>query len=144
MRIQLVTALLLCSANAGSPAAQMYVPELVVVLRGSLPTASDDPAWSTARILVKRMIPQAPVEPRQLQPTTTEVRVQAVSDGVRVAWADAPPDDRQKPVRLADTGSVQCSSRAAGRRRDWTPARSRAALRAHATRSERSRPPHCG
>jgi hypothetical protein len=62
------------------------------------------------------LIPQDMVEPRQLEPTTPEVRVRSATDGKRIAflleWADATADDMTKPAQFSDACAVQLPSAA--------------------------------
>jgi DMSO reductase family type II enzyme heme b subunit len=90
-------------------------PEVVVVPRASLPSAAADPAWRQAPVHIAPLLLQDMVEPRQLQPTTREVRVRAISDGSRVVfridWVDPTRDDRPGPARFSDAVAVQVPSR---------------------------------
>ena len=85
--------------------------EVVAVTRSSLPSGPTDPAWNELPVHVAPLLLQDMVEPRQLAPTTREVRVRAASDGVKVAfrleWTDATRDDRPGPARFADACAVQ-------------------------------------
>jgi DMSO reductase family type II enzyme heme b subunit len=90
-------------------------PEVVVVPRASLPPAAADPAWQQAPVHIAPLLLQDMVEPRQLQATTREVQVRAISDGSRVAfridWVDPTRDDRPGPARFSDAVAVQLPSR---------------------------------
>lgn len=87
------------------------VAEVVAVTQLALPSTPTDPAWNGVPVHLAPLLPQDLVEPRQLAPTTREVRVQAVSDGTKVAfrlqWADGTRDDRPGPARFSDACAVQ-------------------------------------
>jgi DMSO reductase family type II enzyme heme b subunit len=103
------------AASGCGQATPAPTPEVVVASRASLPSAAADPAWQQAPVHIAPLLLQDMVEPRQLQATTREVRVRAVSDGSRVAfrieWADATRDDRPGPARFSDAVAVQVPSR---------------------------------
>jgi len=77
----------------------------------SLPSDPTDAAWNSAPEFVAPLLPQDLVEPRQLQPTTADVRVRAVTDGKRVAfrlqWTDPSQDDSPRPAEFSDACAVQ-------------------------------------
>lgn len=85
--------------------------EVVAMTRSSLPSGPTDPVWNEFPVHVAPLLLQDLVEPRQLAPTTREVRVRAASDGVKVAfrleWTDATRDDRPGPARFSDACAVQ-------------------------------------
>jgi hypothetical protein len=85
--------------------------EVVAMSRSSLPSGPTDPVWNELPVHVAPLLLQDIVEPRQLAPTTREVRVRAVSDGLKVAfrleWSDATRDDRPGPARFSDACAVQ-------------------------------------
>jgi DMSO reductase family type II enzyme heme b subunit len=81
------------------------------MVRSTLPSGPTDPVWSELPVHVAPLLLQDMVEPRQLAPTTREVRVRAASDGSRIAfrleWTDATHDDRPGPARFSDACAVQ-------------------------------------
>jgi DMSO reductase family type II enzyme heme b subunit len=85
--------------------------QLSVARAATLPATSYDAAWQKVAATRVPLIPQDMVEPRQLQATTPEVLVRAVSDGNGVAflleWTDATPDDMAKPAQFTDACAVQ-------------------------------------
>lgn len=87
------------------------VPEVVVVSRPALPADPTDDVWQEAPVHAAALLPQDMVEPRLLQPSTSTVRVQGVTDGrqvaFRLAWADATDDDVALPARFSDACAVQ-------------------------------------
>ncbi len=87
------------------------VAEVVVVPQAALPSSPADPAWNAMPVHVAPLLLQDMVEPRQLAPTTREVRVRAMSDGTKVAfrleWADGTRDDRPGPALFSDACALQ-------------------------------------
>jgi DMSO reductase family type II enzyme heme b subunit len=83
----------------------------------TLPAAPTDAAWSAIAATRVPLIPQDMVEPRQLQATTPEVSVRALSDGTHIAflleWADVTLDDMAKPAQFTDACAVQLPGAAA-------------------------------
>jgi hypothetical protein len=77
----------------------------------SVPTDPTDAAWNAAPELIAKLLPQDLVEPRQLQPTTADVRVRAITDGKQVAfrleWTDESKDDTPGPALFPDGCAVQ-------------------------------------
>lgn len=97
--------------KAGPPAAT----EVVAVTRGTLPADPADAAWRDAPRFTAPLILQDIVEPRLMTPSTSEVRVQAVSDGARLAfrleWNDATLDSLPGAARFTDACAVQLPAR---------------------------------
>lgn len=87
------------------------VPEVVVVHRDAVPADPADPSWGKVPVHRAALVLQDLVEPRLLVPSTPEVRVQAVTDGTRVAfrleWDDAAGDDAPGPAKMVDACAVQ-------------------------------------
>ena len=85
--------------------------EVVVVPRDTVPNDPADVAWNAAPVHPAALILQDLVDPRLLEPSTTKVRVQAITDGSRVAfrlsWADPTKDDLPGPARFPDACAVQ-------------------------------------
>lgn len=83
--------------------------ELVPV--AALPADPEDGVWNMADEFIADLLPQDLVEPRKLHPTTTAVRVRAVTDGKDVAfrleWSDPSDDDTSDPARFSDACAVQ-------------------------------------
>jgi hypothetical protein len=88
--------------------------EVVIGSAASVPADPADPAWRSAPEYVAKLLLQDMVEPRQLLPTTTEVRVRAMSDGRTVAfrlqWPDTTHDDRAVDNQFADAAAIQLPS----------------------------------
>jgi hypothetical protein len=91
------------------------VAEVVVAPRGAVPADPGDAAWRDAPVHVAPLILQDMVEPRLMQASTPQVRVQAVTDGARVAfrleWADATLDDLPRIGAFSDACAVQLPAR---------------------------------
>ncbi|MCK6446175.1 MAG: ethylbenzene dehydrogenase-related protein [Planctomycetes bacterium] len=89
------------------------VPVEVVVQpnTGALPDDPSDARWQSALEYPAALIPQDMVEPRQMQISTREVKVRALSDGSRIAfrleWSDATEDDLPMPATFSDACAVQ-------------------------------------
>jgi DMSO reductase family type II enzyme heme b subunit len=85
--------------------------EVIAVHAAQLPTGPADAAWDTAPEYVAKLIPQDLVEPRLAQPSTQEVRVQAMSNGVEIAfrlrWVNHEASDAETPGQFVDACAVQ-------------------------------------
>ncbi len=94
---------------AGPPA------EITAVYRPAVPDGPEDSAWQTAPAFPATLILQDMVEPRLLEKSTPEVRVQAIADGKRIAfrleWADETRDDLPGVGRFSDGCAVQLPAR---------------------------------
>src|SRR5690242_1013807 len=73
--------LVLVALLAGCKKTPMPTNEVVAFRVSSLPTSPMDEAWAQVPEHVAKLVPQDLVEPRQMRPTTTEVRVQTVTNG---------------------------------------------------------------
>lgn len=89
----------------------VLTPDLQVVKTGKIALDADDSAWRDAPVHVSKLILQDLVEPRLLETSTQEVRVQAITDGseiaFRVEWLDATSNDAAKPHHFVDGCAVQ-------------------------------------
>ncbi len=85
--------------------------EVAVMRAAAVPVDPGDAAWRKAPLHVAPLILQDMVEPRLLAPSTKEVRVQAITDGSRIAfrleWADLSRDDLPGAARFGDACAVQ-------------------------------------
>jgi hypothetical protein len=85
--------------------------EVVALERAALASTPDDAAWRDAPSFTAPLIVQDIVEPRLLEASTPEVRVQAMTDGQRVAfrlsWSDSTRNDVPGVARFADACAVQ-------------------------------------
>ena len=108
--------LLLAVMVVGTPACRKAAPpqspaEVQVVRGASVPESPDDGAWSEAPVHVEPLLLQDLVEPRLMTPSTVQVRIQAISDGTRVAfrleWDDKEKDDLPGAARFSDACAVQ-------------------------------------
>jgi DMSO reductase family type II enzyme heme b subunit len=100
------------TALSCAPAPPPQSPSEVQVIRqASIPASPDDAAWNSAPVHVEPLILQELVEPRLLTPSTAQVRVQAVTDGSRIAfrveWDDSGKDDLPGAARFSDACAVQ-------------------------------------
>jgi DMSO reductase family type II enzyme heme b subunit len=84
---------------------------VVVKSATSLPADPTDATWNSAPQYVAKLILQDLVEPRLLTPSTSEVRVRALSDGnslaLRLEWDDASPNDMPTPGKFPDACAIQ-------------------------------------
>ncbi len=91
------------------------VPDVVVATIASLPTEPSDEVWNQASEYVAELIPQDQVEPRQMEPSTVELRIRAFTDGAKVAfrlqWTDQTQDDLATPATFSDACAVQLPAR---------------------------------
>jgi len=101
--------LLLAMTACSSPPAR--TAEVVAVPVSQLPAGPGEGAWNQAPEHLAKMIPQDLVEPRLMNPSTTEVRVRAVTDGTavvfRLEWADENKSDTPGPGKMVDACAVQ-------------------------------------
>jgi DMSO reductase family type II enzyme heme b subunit len=76
-----------------------------------LPATPDDAAWNAAPVHTAPLLLQDMVEPRLLAASTPSVRVQAITDGERVAfrlaWTDSTRDDAPATSQFVDACAVQ-------------------------------------
>jgi DMSO reductase family type II enzyme heme b subunit len=93
---------------AAPPAPQQDVS---IIPATALPEKPGDQAWNQAPEFVAKMLLQDMVEPRQLAPTTAEVRVRALGLGndaaFRIEWNDATRDEVAKMSEFCDACAVQ-------------------------------------
>jgi DMSO reductase family type II enzyme heme b subunit len=85
--------------------------EVTAVHRETLPVDPGDATWAAAPVYTAKLLLQDVVEPRLLETSTPEVRVQAASDGERLAlrleWDDETLDDLPGAARFDDACAVQ-------------------------------------
>jgi hypothetical protein len=85
-------------------------PDVQVVAAQKISFDADDSVWDDAPTHASKLILQDLVEPRLMEPSTQEVRVQAVTDGkeiaFRIEWLDESQNDKAAPrgirARAAD------------------------------------------
>lgn len=101
-------ALALVSGCSRRPAA---VNEVVAMASPSLPLDPQDRQWVAAPEFTGGLLLQDLVEPRLMTPSTTLVKVRALTDGVRIAfrleWSDPSSNDAPGPGRSVDACAVQ-------------------------------------
>jgi DMSO reductase family type II enzyme heme b subunit len=85
--------------------------DVTAVHRDALPTDPGDTAWAAAPVYTAELLLQDVVEPRLLEAGTPAVRVQAVSDGkrlaLRLAWDDETHNDLPGAARFDDACAIQ-------------------------------------
>jgi hypothetical protein len=101
----------LFAAGCAAPAPPASPAEVAAVRAATLPAGPEDPVWRNAPQHVAPLLLQDMVEPRLMAPSTPEVRVQAVTDGTRVAfrlsWPDATANDLPRAESFGDACAVQ-------------------------------------
>jgi DMSO reductase family type II enzyme heme b subunit len=104
----LAAILALAACGASEPP---MTAEVVAARVGTQPTDPGDAAWQQMPVHVAPLLLQDMVEPRLMEPSTPEVRVQAATDGREIAfrleWADPSADDMALPGRFPDGAAVQ-------------------------------------
>ncbi len=87
------------------------VTSVVVAAAAAAPADPDDPAWAAAPEYVAGLLPQDLVEPRQLSPSTREVRIKAIRSeselSFRLAWDDPTQNNLADPDSFCDACAVQ-------------------------------------
>jgi DMSO reductase family type II enzyme heme b subunit len=85
--------------------------EVVALGVAQLPSDPGDAAWNNAPEHLAKLVPQDLVEPRQLKPTTAEMKVRALAAGsdiaFRLEWSDANLSDAPGPAKMVDAAAVQ-------------------------------------
>lgn len=85
--------------------------EVVARRSATLPANAADAAWKKAPVHTAALVLQDMVEPRLLQVSTPSVRVQAITDGERVAfrlaWTDSTRNDTPATSQFVDACAVQ-------------------------------------
>ncbi len=106
----LPAAFLLALAGCAGPG-QAPSTEVRAVWRDRLPTAVDDPGWRGAPYYPAQLLPQDLVDPRLMDPSTPRARIEAATDGERIAfrisWPDSTRDDVPGAARFSDACAVQ-------------------------------------
>ena len=104
----LVVAVACAAACRPAPAP---VPEVIAVHAAALPETPSDPAWAAAPEHIAPLLLQDLVEPRLMQPSTTQVRVRALTSGSQIAfrleWVDPEVNDLPGAGRFPDGCAVQ-------------------------------------
>jgi DMSO reductase family type II enzyme heme b subunit len=112
IRYACAAVLLVISTTAGCrQQAPPITPNVIAVQAAPVPTDAADAAWQTAPEFIAPLILQDLVEPRLMTPSTSEVRVRAITDGqelaVQLTWADTAGNDLPSPGRFCDACAIQ-------------------------------------
>ncbi len=106
--ILLALGLLVCGSGCARKPA---VVNEVVAVPAATPEDPQDRAWNSAPEHVATLLLQDLVEPRLMTPSTTQLRVRALTDGATIAfrlqWTDATEDAQAEPGRHVDACAVQ-------------------------------------
>lgn len=99
-----------CEKPAAPPAA-----EVIALPVSAIPLDPTDATWQGAPEYVAALLPQDLVEPREMTPTTPEVRVRALTTGAEIAfrleWPDGQQNDLPGAARFNDACAVQVPSK---------------------------------
>lgn len=111
----LISALLLLFVAAGCKKTEAPATEVIAVSVAQLPSGPADAAWDAAPEYVAKLIPQDLIEPRLAQPSTPEVRVQALTNGTEIAfrlrWVATEQHDTAGPGAFVDACAIQVPTR---------------------------------
>jgi DMSO reductase family type II enzyme heme b subunit len=103
-----LAAMLVVGCRPTPPAA---VNEVVAIAGDTIPMNPADSSWQRVPEYLARLIPQDQVEPRLLAPSTSEVRVRALTSGgdiaVRLEWVDSVVNDTPGPGAFLDGCAIQ-------------------------------------
>ncbi|MBI2998502.1 MAG: hypothetical protein HYY46_08640 [Deltaproteobacteria bacterium] len=111
--IVVVAAILIYAVFAGCEKKQPPISdsEVKAVFEKTLPSTVEDRTWQRVPLHPAKLLLQDMVEPRLMQGSTSFVRVQAVTDGQKIAfrltWNDSTLDDVPGPGRFGDACAVQ-------------------------------------
>ena len=88
--------------------------EVQAGFRESLPLKADDQLWQDVPVYTAQLLLQDIVDPRLMKPSTTQVKVQSVTNGREVAflmrWDDTTVNDSPAPASFPDACAVQLPS----------------------------------
>lgn len=91
--------------------AVITTPDVQVATVKAISLDPNDSIWNNAPTHASKLILQDLVEPRQMEVSTQEVRVQAVTDGkdvaFRIEWMDETQNDKAAPHNFIDGCAVQ-------------------------------------
>jgi len=111
MRVALIVVVLPALLLVGCQRTVVTTPDVQVASVDKVSLDPSDRIWNNAPVHASKMILQDLVEPRLLDVSTQEVRVQAVADGgeiaFRVEWIDETANDLPGPTRFMDGCAVQ-------------------------------------
>ena len=111
--IVVVAAILIYAVFAGCGKKEPPISdsEVKAVFEKTLPSTVEDRTWDRVPLHPAKLLLQDMVEPRLMQGSTSFVRVQAVTDGQKIAfrltWNDSTLDDVPGPGRFADAVALQ-------------------------------------
>lgn len=119
IRYACTAAMLLVLTTTGCRKAEPppVINEVVMTKAESLPGDPSGEAWNAAPEYVADLILQDLVDPRLMEPSTTELRVRALTDGRNVAfrleWNDGTQNEMVTPDEFADACAVQLPAKVA-------------------------------
>ncbi|MCI0607025.1 ethylbenzene dehydrogenase-related protein [bacterium] len=100
--------------NRGPKEPPASTGEVQALFLESIPVKADDQAWQDAPRYSAQLLLQDIVDPRLMKPSTTQVKVQSITNGREVAflmqWEDTTVNDLPVPASFADACAVQLPS----------------------------------
>ncbi len=106
----LLTLLVSACGHVQTPTAELNVAQVKEVT-----TDPDAAVWRDVPLHISKMIPQDLVDPRVMEPSTSEVQVKAITDGTQIAfrleWIDPTQNDVPGPKHFLDGCAVQIPAR---------------------------------
>ena len=115
-RLLVALALLLALFALACSKAEKITPDVVVVYRPSVTIDPFDRAWNDIPKHVAPLLLQDMVDPRLMEPSTSVVHVQAMTDGkdiaFRLSWDDATMNDMPGEAKFSDACAVQLPQKA--------------------------------
>ncbi|MHC4406272.1 MAG: ethylbenzene dehydrogenase-related protein [Planctomycetota bacterium] len=101
----------LAGCREPEPEPPLTTADVVIASADAIPLDPSEGAWNDAPEHLASLITQDLVDPRQMEPTTGELRVRALSDGTAIAfrlqWADDTQNDLLTTATFADACAVQ-------------------------------------
>lgn len=111
LAIALAAFVLAAAASCGGGGPKPSPAEVAVIRVAAIPAGPDDAVWREAPLHTAPLLLQDLVEPRLAVVSTPQMRIQAATDGSRIAfrlsWNDGSSDDVVTPARFADACAVQ-------------------------------------
>lgn len=111
--MRLLTLAIIISTFLASGCSRTQVPtaELNVATVTAITLDPNASLWEPVPLHVSKMIPQDLVDPRVMEPSTAEVQVKAITDGLEIAfrleWLDTTQNDMPGPKHFIDGCAVQ-------------------------------------
>lgn len=115
MRRPITAIILFAALAAGCQRAQIPTPEVNVARVSEITLDPNSSEWNDIPLHVSKLILQDLVEPRLMEPSTSEVSVKAMTNGneiaLRLEWDDETASDAPGPRKFIDGCAVQLPQR---------------------------------